>query len=272
MLILTLYLYGRAQGRGDKLGEGVWDRRLEDIVAVNQVPRSPVDEYARLIPEREREPDAVEATGLGALFSPGGLRTLSYGIIGLTSTATIGVDAALVNWFARHGGHSPDRWYGDRFDLRGPVSVLVFAVLATLFVLAYVPPTFSAADPSRPGLTLSIHNEVLALAVLTVLGITSMSILSTYWPLFTPYHLGVGTATLVFGWVAAGTLLFLLVLEGLVILRSVREGADGVGAATFAELVHGRTLWWVYVPDERASWYAQLSGVAEEREAAEAAA
>ncbi|WOO76466.1 uncharacterized protein LOC62_01G000087 [Vanrija pseudolonga] len=253
VLILTLYAYGRVRSRASADKE-VWDRRLVDIVAEHaHAARSPVDEYARLIPEREREPDADEPSGL---FSPGALRTLAYAVIGLTAAATIGVDAALVHWFRQRGGHTPDSWYGDRFDLRGPVSVLVFAVLTTAYVAV------------RPGLALKIRNEALANAILTALGITSMSILSAYWPLINPYHLGVGTATLVLGWEAAGTLLFLLVLEGLVILRSVREGVEGVGAATFTELVHGRSLWWVYAPEERPSWYAQLSSVAAEREAA----
>lgn len=98
-----------------------------------------------------------------------------------------------------------------------------------------------------------------------------MSVLSTYWPLFNPYQpralTGVGIATLIVGWIAAGALLFLLVLELLVVLRSVRGGVEGVWKTTFTDLVAGKTLWWVYVPEEHPSWYAQLSGVAAEREA-----
>ncbi|KAL1413754.1 hypothetical protein Q8F55_001536 [Vanrija albida] len=265
-LLLTLlvveYVYARVQLRTQK-AEDVWPRRLVDVVARGTTPKSPIDEYSRLIPEREREPP--EASHLADVFSPSALKLVASGVIALTAAATVGLDGTLLVWFLRDGPLVPypawppeDSLNSEHFSPAGPIVVLVFAVLAAAFTVV------------RPGLTLSIRTEARITGLLTALGITTMSILSTYWPLFNPYVKrslqGVGIATLVTGWIAAGALLFLLVLELLVVLRSVREGVEGVGNATFTELVHGKTLWWVYVPEEHPSWHAQLSAVAEERE------
>lgn len=107
-----LFIYGYVQ-RDTLKAEEVWPRTLIDLVDGTRVPTSPVDEYERLIPAREREPEAEaqEPSGLAAIFSPNALRTLAYAVVGLTAAATLGLDATLVHWFRKDNGfdHFPHR-------------------------------------------------------------------------------------------------------------------------------------------------------------------
>lgn len=127
--------------------EEVWGRRLTDVVD-QAAQGEDADERTPLIPEREATPST-------AVCSPRSLRLLAYILLAAAAAGTVGLDAMLVHWFGINGGydeipnwgppepgsswptrqgtHKPGR--APEYTILGPILVLVFAVLTTVFAL-----------------------------------------------------------------------------------------------------------------------------------------